>query len=102
MPERAVELAADSRTTVLLQTRTSAALGVHNVTLLLTDADGTRSGRRTGCRSGPNQVSNVIWLIIGTGVALLFGAILLRLVRRIRVAGGPPSQRGHRPGRATT
>jgi len=28
----------------------------------------------------------VIWLILGTGVALLFGAIVVRLVRRVRRA----------------
>jgi hypothetical protein len=33
-------------------------------------------------------VSQVIWLILGTGVALLFGAIVVRLVRRVRRARG--------------
>jgi hypothetical protein len=31
-------------------------------------------------------VSQVIWLILGTGVALLFIAIVVRLVRRVRRA----------------
>jgi hypothetical protein len=31
-------------------------------------------------------VSAVIWLILGTGVALLFGAIAVRLVRRVRAS----------------
>jgi hypothetical protein len=29
----------------------------------------------------------VIWVILGTGVALLFAAIAVRLVRRLRGAG---------------
>ncbi len=32
------------------------------------------------------QVSGVIWLIMGSGAVLLFGAIAVRLVRRVRAA----------------
>ena len=31
-------------------------------------------------------MTDVKWLIIGTGVALLFGAIVVRLFRRVRAA----------------
>ena len=41
------------------------------------------------------QVSKVIWLIIGTGAALLFGAIVIRLVRRVRsTRRGPAADPG--------
>ena len=74
-----------SRATVLLNA-SSSALGVRNVTLLLTDTDGVPLGSSDALPIRSNRVSNVIWLIIGTGVALLFGAILVRLFRRIRAA----------------
>jgi hypothetical protein len=38
------------------------------------------------------QVSNVIWVIMGAGVLLLFGAILVRLVRRIRGRNDEPAE----------
>ncbi|HWM75448.1 MAG TPA: DUF6049 family protein [Nocardioides sp.] len=82
-PPETVELAPKSRTSVLLQARTSQA-AVHNVTLLLTDADGTPLGSSDRLPIRSAQVSNVIWVIMGAGVLLLFGAILLRLFRRIR------------------
>ncbi len=82
-PPAPVELAANSRTSVLLQARTSEA-SVHNVTLLLTDADGRPLGSSDQLPIRSAQVSDVIWVIIGVGVGLLFVAILLRLVRRIR------------------
>ena len=82
-PTAPVELEAKSRTSVLLQARTSEA-AVHNVTLLLTDADGTPLGSTDTLPIRSAQVSDVIWVIIGAGMLLMFVAILLRLVRRIR------------------
>ncbi len=90
-PPEPVELAPKSRTSVLLQARTSEA-SVHNVTLLLTDADGTALGSSDRLPIRSAQVSNVIWVIMGTGVVLLFGAILLRLVRRIRRRKNVPAE----------
>jgi hypothetical protein len=81
-----VELAPKSRTSVLLQARTSEA-SVHNVTLVLTDADGTPLGSSDRLPIRSAQVSNVIWVIMGTGVLLLFVAILVRLVRRLQRRG---------------
>lgn len=81
-PER-IEVAANSRTSVLLQA-TTRQLGVHNVQLFVTDLDGTSLGSMDALPIRSAQVSQVIWLILGTGVALLFGAIALRLVRRLR------------------
>ena len=70
----------------MLLNASSSALGVRNVTLLLTDTDGDALGSSDYLPIRSNQVSNVIWLILGTGVALLFGAIVVRLFRRIRAA----------------
>jgi len=82
-PPEPVEMAPKSRTSVLLQARTTEA-AVHNVTLLLTDAEGTPLGSSDRLPIRSAQVSNVIWVILGAGVLLLFGAILVRLVRRVR------------------
>jgi hypothetical protein len=98
-----VQIPANSRTTVLLNAETNTP-GVHNVTLALTDcpedlddpsgcqetlATPLGSSDQLAIRSA--QVSKVIWLIIGTGAALLFGAIVVRLVRRVRRARRGPT-----------
>jgi hypothetical protein len=85
VPAETIEIAADSRTTVLLNA-SSSGLGIRNVTLLLTDVDDVPLGSSDDLPIRANRVSNVIWLIMGTGVALLFGAILVRLFRRVRTA----------------
>ena len=85
VPATHVQLAPHGRTTVLLNA-SSHALGVHTVTLQLTDRDGTAARLDDPFPIRSNQVSNVIWLILGTGVALLFGAIVVRLSRRVRTA----------------
>ncbi len=90
-PPETVDLAPKSRTSVLLQARTSQA-AVHNVTLLLTDAEGTPLGSSDRLPIRSAQVSNVIWVIMGAGVLLLFGTILLRLVRRIRGGKNEPAE----------
>jgi len=78
-----IELAAGSRQTVLL-TATASSPGVHYVRVMVTDEEGTPLGaaQRVAIRSA--QVSGVIWLILGVGVGLLFLAIVIRIVRRIR------------------
>ena len=85
VPEETIDIAAQSRTTVLFNASSSAG-GVRNVTLQLTDVDGVPLGASDDLPIRSNQVSDVIWLILGTGVALLFGTIAVRLVRRIRAA----------------
>lgn len=77
-----VELGPDGRTTVLIRTD-DAEPGVHNVALRVVDASGRSlpAGDSVPIRSA--QVSNVIWVIIATGVGLLFATILLRTVRRV-------------------
>nr|WP_232523495.1 DUF6049 family protein [Nocardioides sp. MAH-18] len=84
VPDEPIELAADARTTVLLNASSDGA-GVRSANLVLTDTEGTTiDSDPVPIRS--NRVSNVIWLILGTGVALLFATIVLRLVRRVRAA----------------
>lgn len=78
-----IQLAADSRTTILMDARTRR-LGVHNVTLLVTDLDGQPLGSVDVLPVRSTQVSTVIWLIMATGAGILFVAIGVRLVRRFR------------------
>lgn len=78
-----IVLAADSRTTVQLETHTRGT-GVHNVTLAVTDLDGTPLGSSVEVPIRSGQVSEVIWVILGAGGTILFVAIALRLYRRIR------------------
>ena len=84
-----IELAANSRSTVVLDAHANR-VGVTNVTLAVTDADGTELGATYELPIRSAQVSAVIWLIIGTGLGLLFLAILVRLVRRIRGGSKEP------------
>ncbi len=85
-----VELAPRSRTTVLLDVRATGNR-VHNVTLMVTDVSGRELGSSDSLPIRSAQVSDVIWLIMGTGAGLLFLAIAIRLVRRIRSARRTPS-----------
>jgi hypothetical protein len=85
-----LELAANSTTTRFLEASTDK-LGVHNVTISVTDLEGNPLGSRQELPIRAAQVSQVIWLIMGVAVALLFIAIVLRVVRRIR-GGGPTSE----------
>jgi hypothetical protein len=78
-----VVLAAESRTTILLDAHTKGA-GVHNVTLSVTDVDGTPLGSSVEVPIRSGQVSEVIWVILGVGGGILFVAIALRLIRRFR------------------
>ncbi len=85
-----VDVPANGRQTVLLTASTDES-GIHEVTLLVTDKRGTPLGPRTELTIRSAQVSNVIWAFIGVGAALLFGAIGLRLFRRIRDARRTPA-----------
>jgi len=89
VPEETIHLSPDSKRTVLLNA-SSSGVGIRNVTLLLTDTDDVPLGSSDDLPIRSNRVSNVIWLIVGTGVALLFGAIVVRLFRRVRAARRSP------------
>lgn len=78
-----ITLAPQSRRRVLLGA-TASRQGNHTVTLSVTDVDGTSLGSSTSFPVRTAQVSLVIWLIMGAGALMLFSAIGVRLVRRLR------------------
>ena len=78
-----VELAARGRQTVPLEASASRT-GVHYVRLRVTDESGTPLGAAQRVPIRSTEASAVIWLILGVGVGLLFLAIAVRVVRRIR------------------
>lgn len=82
-----IVLAANSRSSVPISADMHGT-GVHNVRLRLTDADGTPIGAEDELPIRSGQVGVVIWVIIGTGAGILFVAIGIRLVRRIRSSRG--------------
>ena len=84
LPKKIV-LAPLTRTSVLLDARTPQS-GVHNLTLELTDTEGRRIGSSVTLPVRSAEVSRVIWLILATGVSLLFGTVGVRTVRRLRAA----------------
>jgi hypothetical protein len=69
-------------------TATARSIGVHNLTLYLTTTDGTRLPAEVEFPVRSNQVSQVIWVLMGLGGAVLFWAVLMRVVRRIRRGRG--------------
>ena len=71
------------RTAIRLQA-TSNDIGVHAVTLVATDSEGNPLGSLTQVSVRTSRVSTVIWVIMAAGGVLLFLAITVRLVRRIR------------------
>jgi hypothetical protein len=78
-----VRLAPHRRTSVLLNASTHQR-GVHTVTLQLTSSNGRLlANAHDSFPMRAEQVSRLIWVIIGAGVALLFGAIAVRLTRRV-------------------
>jgi hypothetical protein len=77
-----VDLPPHGRTSVLL-TASTHVLGVHSVTLELTNLAGHPLGASETFPMRAEAVSRLIWVILGAGVALLFGAIVVRLVRRV-------------------
>ena len=80
-----IPVGAGGRASVLLEA-TTRSQGVHNVSLLVTSPSGEPLGARAELPIRSAQVSKVIWLIMGSGAALLFGAIGVRLFRRVRAA----------------
>lgn len=78
-----IDLAPRGSQTVVLQARATAP-GVPSVRLVVTDDTGSPLGSSAQLPVRSSQVSQVIWLILGVGVGLLFLAIAVRLVRRVR------------------
>ena len=82
---KSVQVTASGRFTVLLEASRAEA-GVHNVSLQLVDTGGQRLGGSATVPIRVAEVSRIIWLFLGVGGALLFGAIAVRLARRVRAA----------------
>jgi hypothetical protein len=59
-------------------------LGVHDVRLYVTDQAGTPLGGSAALPVRSAQVSAIIWYILVFGAVLLFGTILVRVVRQVR------------------
>lgn len=78
-----ITLGPGRRSSVRLNAR-SRDIGVHPVTMVATTVDGTPIGSRTQFTVRTSNVSTVIWLIMVVGGGLLFLAIVIRLIRRIR------------------
>jgi hypothetical protein len=72
------------RRSALRLTARSQDIGVHPVTMVATTAEGIPLGSRTQFTVRTSNVSTVIWVIMGVAGGLLFLAIGVRLVRRIR------------------
>jgi hypothetical protein len=79
-----VTLGAGQRTSVRLQAR-SDDIGVHAVSLTPTDGGGVPLGTSTQLSIRTSNVSTVIWVIMAVGGGLLFLAIAIRLLRRVRL-----------------
>ena len=60
--------------------------GTHTAQIVVTDTKGNPLGAHASVPIRPSQVSGVIWWFVGTGCALLFAAIAIRLTRRIMKA----------------
>lgn len=88
-----IRLAPHSRTSVPVDAEMSRS-GVHNITLRVTDTDGTPLGAVDTVPLRTGQVGVVIWVIIGSGAGILFVAIAIRLVRRFRHRGAEPDPVG--------
>ncbi len=82
-PEK-VEIGPGGQTTVLLNASFST-LGIHNVTLFVTDSDNRPLGSSDQLPIRSAQVSQIIWLILRRRGAAV-RAIAVRLVRRVRAA----------------
>jgi cytochrome oxidase assembly protein ShyY1 len=78
-----VTLGPGRRTAIRLEA-TSQDIGVHAVTLVATDSEGTPLGSLTQVSVRTSRVSTVIWVIMAAGGVLLFLAIGVRLYRRVR------------------
>jgi Family of unknown function (DUF6049) len=83
-----VQLPPHGQTSVLLKAATQVP-GVHTVTLELTNQAGQPLGSSDPFPIRAVQVSRLIWVIIGAGLALLFAAIVVRLTRRFLRRGRP-------------
>jgi hypothetical protein len=78
-----VTLGPGRRTTARLEA-SSDDIGVHSVTLQVTDAKGVPLGSSTQFNVRTSHVSTVIWVVMAIGAGLLLLTIGVRLLRRLR------------------
>ncbi len=78
-----VQLGPGQRASVKLNAR-SKDIGVHSVTLVPTTVEGQPLGNSVKFSVRSSQVGLVIWVIMAGGAAVLFAAIVVRIVRRVR------------------
>lgn len=86
-----VELAPQSRRRLRLAATTTQQ-GTRTVTVKVTDAEGTPLGDSASFPLRSAQVSGIFWVIMAGGMVMLFGAIVVRLVRRVRAARRPGAE----------
>nr|WP_281363787.1 DUF6049 family protein [Nocardioides daedukensis] len=86
-----ISLGPDSTRTVTLNAN-AGSIGVHPVTLRLADAEGRPFGEEEQMNVRSNTVGKVIWVILGIGVGILFLAIAIRWVRRLRGRRSAPDE----------
>ncbi len=84
-----ISLGPGQRASVRLRANASD-IGVHSVILVPTNGDGQTLGSPARFNVRASEVGQVIWAVMGVGAAVLFLAIAVRLVNRLR---------GHRPAR---
>lgn len=80
---RPIKLEPHSRGAVRIQARATG-IGVHAVRLQPVSSEGTRVGRPMRISVRSSRVGFVLWVIMGIGAAVLFIAVVLRIVRRLR------------------
>ena len=82
---QSIELEAGKQQSVTL-TAQADSIGVHPLRLIATDESGRPLGADEEISIRSNKVGRIIWVIMGAGVGILFLAIAVRLVRRVRGA----------------
>lgn len=82
---QSIELEAGKQQSVTL-TAQADSIGVHPLRLIATDESGRPLGADEEISVRSNKVGRIIWVIMGAGVGILFLAIAVRLVRRVRGA----------------
>jgi hypothetical protein len=86
-----ITLGPGQRTPVRMRAE-STAIGVHEVTLVATTEDGRQLGSRVQFNVRTSNVGLVIWLVMGTGGALLLVMIGFRIRRRLRARQAPAQE----------
>jgi len=68
-------------------------VGISNVTVRLLDRNGSAFGDPVTLRVRATQIGAVIWVVMGIGAAIIFGAAGRSVVRRVRAREAAPTSR---------